>query len=633
MDLNLGVLAGRLAAPPEHRLLDSGARLVRYLVTVRSDQPRRRVDVIPVTRWNPGPEEAEEPVEPGRQIWIAGGVQHTFWNGDSANRSRLEIIAHQVELRDHDVERAPKSSSASVARFLRMRRVSVASGSQLSADAGAAIADDGGNAVDAAVAGVLVSMCTDPGVIAPGASGFLTIWPAEEDPVVIDAYTEMPGRGLDSASFGSGGREVWLGYGGGMHTIVGPASVAVPGALAGFGLAIERYGNLAWSAILQPAIAAAADGFRVSGTAAEYLAYTHDVVFGWQPDSHAVVHHADGTPIGEGEVIRMPDLAETLTALADEGPELLYTGELGHRIAAAVQEGGGILTEADLAAYQPIVRSPVRVDLDVWKVVTNPPPAVGGACLGAMLLLLEDHDFEEWSPREVNDLVRVQRAVLGYRKKRLDAFDVDRAAEAAALLDMAKAGDLGAIMSAPATVHTSAVDSDGNGCSVTVSAGYGSGMMAPGTGFWLNNSLGEVELHPEGFHGVPTGNRLISNMAPTVARRADGAVLAIGSPGADRITTAISFVLLNFMHLEMSLRDAVGHPRVHTEVFKGVPTVAYESGLKVPKFPDLEVRHFPDISMYFGGVQTALWDPTAGLFEAADPRRAGGTARGGTEYA
>ena len=157
--------------------------------------------------------------------------------------------------------------------------------------------------------------------------------------------------------------------------------------------------------------------------------------------------------------------------------------------------------------------------------------------------------------------------------------------------------------------------------------------MAPSTGFWLNNSLGEVELHPEGFHAVPTGTRLVSNMAPTVVRSDEGSVLSIGSPGADRITTAISSVLLNFIHLGMSLSDAVAHPRLHAEVFDGESTVAFEPGLDVEPFDDLKVRRFPDLSMYFGGVQAALWDPTAGHFEAADPRRAGGTARGGSETA
>jgi gamma-glutamyltranspeptidase/glutathione hydrolase len=514
-----------------------------------------------------------------------------------------------------------------------MRRVSIASGSQLSADAGAAIADAGGNAVDAAIAGVVVSMCTDPGVIAPSAGGFLTIWPGDGVPVVIDAYAEMPGRGIEPDDFGGGRRDVWMEYGGGMQTIVGPGSVAVPGALAGFGLACERYGSMPWRELLQPAIAAATDGFPVSGAAAQYLAYSHEAIFGWDPESRVLVHHDDGSPVGEGDVIRMPDLADTLRALADEGPDLLYRGELGRRIATAVGEGGGILTEADLAAYQPIVRDPVLVDLDAWKVATNPPPAVGGACLAAMLLLVEDHDFDAWSADEVQALVRVQRAVLGYRNRRLDPHGSDRAAEADALLRWAKMGDLGAIMSAPSTVHTSAVDSEGTACAITVSAGYGSGMIAPGTGFWLNNSLGEIELHPEGFHGVPTGTRLVSNMAPTVARGRNGSVMAIGSPGADRITTAISSVLLNFIHLGMSLSDAVHHPRVHAEVFEGVPTIAYEPGMPARPFDDFAVRRFPDLSMYFGGVQAALWDPAAGPFEGADPRRAGGTARGGTDHA
>lgn len=512
-----------------------------------------------------------------------------------------------------------------------MRRVSVASGSQLSADAGAEIADAGGNAVDAAIAAVLVSMCTDPGVIAPGAGAFLTIWPGDGDAVVVDAYAEMPGRGLPMDRFGNGGIEVWLEYGGGVATIVGPGSIAVPGALAGFALAVERYGSMPWREILQPSIRAAREGFPLSGAAAQYLAYAHELIFGWDEASRRVLHHDDGTAVGEGEIITMPELAATLEALAAEGIDVLYRGELGAVIADDVLARGGLLTRADLEAYEPIVREPVTVDLDEWRVVTNPPPAVGGACLAAMLLLVEGHDFSDWTAAETETLVRVQRAVMTYRSRRLDPFDADRATEAARLLELAGMGDLHGIVSAPSTVHTSAVDSDGTGCSITVSAGYGSGMMASGTGFWLNNSLGEVELHPEGFHGVPTGTRLVSNMAPTVARGRDGEVLAIGSPGADRITTALTSVLLNFIHLGMSLREAVAHPRVHAEIFGGEPRIACEPGIAARAFDDFTLRRFPDISMYFGGVQAALWDPVAGPFEAADPRRAGGTARGGTD--
>ena len=515
-----------------------------------------------------------------------------------------------------------------------MSRVGIAASSEAAADAGAAIADGGGNAVDAAVAAALVSMCTDIGVIAPGAGGFLTIWPGDgEDPVVIDAYAEMPGRGLGPDRFGRGGRKVWMDYGGGMSTIVGPGSVAVPGAMAGFGLAIERYGRAPWPEVLQPAIEVVRSGFTVSGASVEYLAYAHDAIFGWQRESSAVVHRPEGAPIGAADIVYMPDLVGTLEALAEEGPRLLYEGELGKKITDAIQSGEGLLTMDDLVAYRPIVREPVQVGIDGWTVASNPPPAVGGACLGALMLLLDDGSRSGWDSGELETLARAQRAVLDYRRRHLDPNDADRAAEAAELLDAASLKDLGRILSSPSTVHTSTVDGEGTGCSVTVSAGYGSGIMAPGTGFWLNNSLGEVELHPEGFHAVPTGTRLVSNMAPTVVRSDEGSVLSIGSPGADRITTAISSVLLNFIHLGMSLSDAVAHPRLHAEVFDGESTVAFEPGLDVEPFDDLKVRRFPDLSMYFGGVQAALWDPAAGHFEAADPRRAGGTARGGSETA
>jgi len=196
------------------------------------------------------------------------------------------------------------------------------------------------------------------------------------------------------------------------------------------------------------------------------------------------------------------------------------------------------------------------------------------------------------------------------------------------LLELASVGGANALAS-PSTVHTSAVDSDGLACSVTTSAGYGSGVMIPGTGFWLNNSLGEVDLHPHGLSDVQPGDRLPSNMAPTVARRADGAVMSIGSPGASRITTAIAQVLLNFMHLGMSLSEAVAYPRVHVELFDGVPTLAVEPGVLTDAIQDLTVRRFPDLSMYFGGVGVVVWDPIAGMFPASDPRRTGDVAIGG----
>jgi gamma-glutamyltranspeptidase/glutathione hydrolase len=513
-----------------------------------------------------------------------------------------------------------------------MRRVSIASASQLSADAGAAVADEGGNAVDAATAAMLVTMCTDPGIIGPGSGGYVTIWPAVGPPVVVDAYAEMPGRGLSAEQRGGGVREVWMEYGGGIGTVIGPGSVATPGAFAGFGLACERYGAVPWRIIVEPAIEAVSNGFPLSSAAAQYLAYSHEVIFGWDPDSFAILHDDSGDVLSEGDPVEIPDLAGSLRLLADEGPAALYSGELGRVIAAAVLEGGGLMTERDLAAYEPIVRTPVTTTMDGWTIASNPPPAVGGACMAALLMMYAGRAIEGWDAVDVRNMIEIQRAVLGFRKAELDPAPGERADEVAALLEAAGAGDIQRLLGSPSTAHTSAVDTDGTGCAITVSAGYGSGMMVEGTGIWLNNSLGELELNPHGLHTDPPGTRLVSNMAPTVARQNVGSVLAIGSPGADRITTANASVLHNFITLGMSLRDAVSHPRLHAEIFEGEWRVAYEPGLPVRSVPGVTARRFPDLSMYFGGVQAALWDPEAGLFETADPRRAGGVARGGLDH-
>ncbi len=509
-----------------------------------------------------------------------------------------------------------------------MRRVTVAAGSQISADAGAGVADQGGNAVDAAIAAALVSLCIEPGLVAPGASGFVTVWPAGGEPVVIDAYAEMPGRGSPPERLGAGGIEVEMDYGGGMTTIVGYGSVATPGAFAGLGLASERYGAVPWPEIVQPAIEWVERGFPLPAASAEYFAYSAGPIFGWHADSRALMYHPDGSRLATGDVIHVPHLAHSLRLVAEQGASCFYTGELGQRIAADVEANGGLLSAADLAAYEAVVRPPIVVELDEWQLAANPPPAIGGATTAAMLTLLGELGFGSWDAGEVPTMVAVQRAVLAYRRSRLDGSD-DVAASVRELLDHARLGELAPLLASPSTIHVSAVDSDGNACAATMSAGYGSGVMVPGTGVWLNNSLGEVELHPRGYHALAPGTRLPSNMAPTVARRKDGAVLAIGSPGADRITTAITQVLVNFMHLGMALREAVEHPRLHVEVFDGEPTIAFEPGVAVPDDGGAVRRSFPDLSMYFGGVQAALWDPRAGLFAAADPRRAGGVARGG----
>jgi gamma-glutamyltranspeptidase/glutathione hydrolase len=373
---------------------------------------------------------------------------------------------------------------------------------------------------------------------------------------------DMPGRGHDLQPTGSTW-DVATQYGGGIDVTVGPGSVAVHGSLAAFGEVHRRDGRLPWADVVAPALDVARQGFLLTPASRYYLDFVHDDIFGWDPASRSALHGPDGK--------------------VTTGP----------------------VTLPDLAAYVPVVRPSLVTRIGGWSLATTPPPSVGGVCLTAMLRLMDGRPHGVWEEPDVEHLVRVQRAVLGHRLDVLDrTTDLETAAaEYLRLVDR----DHVAVLESGSTAHVSATDRSGEACSVTFSSGYGSGMVADGTGIWLNNCLGEQELHPLGLYGAAPGTRLLSNMAPTVARHDDGSTLAIGSPGADRITTAIVQVLAGFTS-GLPLQEAVDHPRVHVHR---------------PGRPDEVVRREVEPAMYFGGVGATLCDGDGRLTAAADPRREG----------
>lgn len=519
-----------------------------------------------------------------------------------------------------------------------MPEVAVATVSRDAAEAGARMADEGGNAVDAALAAALTAVATHPGMCSFGGSGFVTVWPAAGPPVTVDGAHEMPGRDLPPERFGNGLVEVHLEYGGGVDTTVGPGSVATPGLLAALSLAADRYGTLPWRELVEPAYERAVRGFPMPPSCHAFLAHAHEAIYGRDPRSRAALHR-DGRLLEPGETIQVEGLADTLRHIADEGAETMYGGELGRRVAEHVEEGGGVVTLRDLEEYRPVVREPLFASLDGWRAATNPPPAAGGAAVAAMLARMGEGPGEEWTASDVERLVEVQSTVLRALRRRMEAGEaLEPTVRRLAERREAGAGDDpgarpgrgpdAAPSSSGATIQISAVDGDGTACAVTVSDGYGSGIMPPGTGIWLNNCLGEKELNPRGYHALAPGTRLPSNMAPTVAQGPDGRRLALGSPGAERIPTAVLHVLLNFVRAGMPLREAIEAPRLHVERIGSRPRVAFEPGLPVGDVR-LPVRKFAGPHMFFGGVEAALWTP-GGAFETwADSRRTGGTAVGG----
>ena len=502
-----------------------------------------------------------------------------------------------------------------------MPRVAVATTSAIAADAAREVAEAGGNAVDCALATAIMSMNTEPGVCALAGGAYITVWAPGHDPVTYDGNHAVPGRGLPDDERGKGKVPVRLDYGGGVSTIVGPGSVAIPGALAAVDSAWRRFGSLPWSELFRPTIEVVSSGFPLPAACRYYLGYSGDLIFGRSSDGYSALHDESGNLHDRGDPIHVPHLADSLTAIAESGAGVFYQGELGAAISMHVRQGGGALTRDDLAGYEAIERPALVADIDDWHIATNPPPAVGGAVLTAMLLACGDLHASDWDRRSLDKLIRVQRACLDFRRDRLDiAEDVD--AVAAELIRAAKHGQLLSQWSSSSTVHTSAVDDSGIGCAITASSGYGSGEMPEGTGLWLNNGLGEIELNPRNVDSRKPGERLPSNMAPTVARSED-ATMAIGSPGADRITTAIHQVLVNTLQFGMPIADAIAHPRVHVDTTGAADQLRAEPGLDMPEL-DLPLQAFADINMYFGGVSVATFDRRSGFEVAADARREGG---------
>lgn len=514
-------------------------------------------------------------------------------------------------------------------------RVAVAAPGRQSLEAGLAIAAAGGSAVDAALAASAVALATEPGIVNVLGGAFVTVWPAGGAPVTIDGYVEMPGRGLPPERFGTGLRRIDTAYGGGVTLHGGPGSVATPGTIPAFALASDRYGILPWARLLEPAIDACRDGYPLSLASATYLAFVRDTLFAEDAEARAVISRGDGQALVAGELTTNPALAETLTRLGAEGPELFVSGDVARAFAADQAATGGLVTAADLAAYRPIVRDATQIRVGGWTVATNPPPSVGGPMLAVMLRELTTRVERDggWSWAEAID---VQRRVLTHR---LGVHNRSSDLEGAglALLAAVERYGLAGLPTSPSTAHVSVVDAAGNACAVTMSAGYHSGTCVPGTGLLCNNALGEVELNPLGLHALPPGTRLASNMAPTVAHGPQGEVLAIGSPGADRITSALMLVLGGTFLRGLDLAAAVAEPRLHVRIRPaegpddtgdaddtGAVTVEHEPSAAIAHGAaalGLAAEEYPGPHMYFGGVGGALLDPDGVLLAAGDDRR------------
>ncbi|NNG39320.1 gamma-glutamyltranspeptidase [Flexivirga sp. ID2601S] len=502
-----------------------------------------------------------------------------------------------------------------------MTRAAIAAPNALAAQAGLDVVALGGTAVDAAIAAQAVTYVTEPGIVSALGGAFVNVWPAGGAPEVVDGNCEMPGRDATPDRFGQGLRQIDLDYGGGITVFAGAGSAATPGSFAAYELARTRFGKASWADILAPAIDAARRGFRVGQAAGSYLQLVGAELYGFDPVTRAQ-HFDGGRPVGPGTLLTNDDLARSMEIVAAEGVSALYTGDLGRTIADHVSAEGGLIGRADLSAYEAVCRPASRATVGDWDVALNPPPSIGGPVLTAMLRLISERGHDP------KTLIEIQRQVLSYRAAHLDLAHDLRIAGNELLLALETTG-LESLPTSTDTAHVSVVDGDGTACAITTSAGYSSGVTVPGTGLVLNNCLGEPELNRLGLHALPPGTRLASNMAPTTARSSAGVTLAIGSPGADRITTALSQVIARYCLTGADLQAAIDAPRLHVQR-KGddvqvdhEPDAAITAAIRELGYRDVE---HPPLAMYFGGVGAAYRTAQGDLAAAGDPRRAAATA-------
>jgi len=468
----------------------------------------------------------------------------------------------------------------------------VVTSSDIASDVGAAILARGGTAVDAAVATAFAMAVTYPTTGNIGGGGFMIVRQPDGSATTFDFREKAPGKATET---------MYLDAQGNINrslTAAGYLAPGVPGTVRGLAMAHSRFGKLAWRDLVMPAADLARNGFRVSQSLANGL--NREVAGPMKPFPGSVA--AYGKPGGgewqAGDTIVLGDLAKTLTAIATDGPDAFYTGWIADTIEQAMAANGGLITRADLAAYQAQERQPVRGTFLGYDIISMPPPSSGGTALITMLNMLEALEVQKlprYSAEAVHLTTEARRRAFLDRARFLGDPDFSEipvarltskahARSLIATIDRTKASssvDLGKdIVTLPAeesdeTTHFSVADGRGMAVSLTytLEGGYGSHLVIPGTGFLLNNEMGDFNKKPgttnlTGDIGTPAnliapGKRMLSSMTPVIIARSGRLVLVTGSPGGRTIINTSLDVVLGVTAYGLQGREAVAAPRMH----------------------------------------------------------------------
>jgi len=464
----------------------------------------------------------------------------------------------------------------------------VVSSHALASEVGVQVMREGGNAVDAAVATGLALAVVHPSAGNIGGGGFMVVFTKSGEVTTFDFREKAPEAANKNMYLDSNGNYIKD------SNHEGYRSVGVPGTIAGFDLALKRFGTRSWTNLTAPAIKLAEEGFALSAPLAERFS---KLKADWKkyPASGKVFLHADGSEYAAREIWKQPDLAQTLKRIQAKGRAGFYLGETAFAIAGDMKRHGGLITALDLGHYRAVERQPIHGSYRGYDIYSMPPPSSGGIALIEMLNILERDDLKTLghnSPAYVHLLSETMRRAFADRAKYLGDTDfgtelglekLNTKEHAAALRktidpkhaspsDPVKFGD---VYESPETTHYSVIDAEGNAVVVTYTLeySYGSRIVAAGLGFLYNNEMGDFNPNPghtdaTGMIGtepnqIAPGKRMLSSMTPTIVAREGYPVLLIGSPGGRTIINTVFQTTLNVLDFQMDIAQAIAAPRFH----------------------------------------------------------------------
>lgn len=526
------------------------------------------------------------------------------------------------------------------------RRGAVASANPLASLAGLRMLLAGGNAIDAAVATAAALNVVEPYMSGAGGVGYMTITSAgAAAPVVLD-YT---GRAPAAAT-----PERFTDTGGGGGKDYGIRSPLVPGAVAGWLAALERYGTLDRAAVLTPAIEYAEGGVPVTLSNHQLWNFSNTRLHDWETSRAAYLRAGD--PPTAGTVMRYPDLARTLRTIVEGGAEAFYRGPLGREIARFSQEHGGLLTEDDLASYAPEWQTPVRTTYRGYEVLCPPPPCSGLQYLQT-LNIVEGFDLAPLAQNSAETIHLLAEAMkLAVADRTTYAPDPAApldwllskayAAQRRALIDPERAGYSGgerytahklpqeilpgspASLAQECTTHFVTADAAGNAvaCTQTLGSGFGSGVVHGDTGLVLNNFAHWFDLDPASPNAIAPGKKVEMCLAPSHIWRDGRLFMMVGTPGSFGILQTTPQMMINVIDYGFSIQAAIEAPRFRTMTGYELPV----EGRLAPEVVQAltrrghQVQPLADWTMFMGGGQGIMVDPDSGvLLAGADPRRDG----------